>query len=177
MEKIKNGKKMECVQQDITKLKVDAIINAANESLVHAGGVARAISKAGGKSIQQQSNEWVKKNGPVRTGSAAVTGAGDMDAKYIIHAVGPVMGSGEEDEKLKSAIRSALQIAEEYKLKSIAFPAISTGIFGYPLKKCAKIMMDQAEEFLKSSTFISHIIFCLYDDNAYKIFTTECAER
>lgn len=171
MHKSLDGKTIECVKGDITELKVDAIVNAANENLAHGGGVARAISKAGGPQIQKESCEWVKQYGPVKTGTAAVTRAGRLNASYVIHAVGPIMGSGQEDEKLRSATHSALNLAETKKIKSIAFPAISTGIYGYPVDKCAHIMILESIRFFKSSHFIKKIIFCLFDERSFKIFT------
>ncbi|HPG41446.1 MAG TPA: macro domain-containing protein [bacterium] len=160
------------IQGDITTLAVDALVNAANEHLQHGGGVAGAISRRGGPEIQQASNEWVAKHGRVVTGSAAITPAGQLKAKYVIHAVGPVMGSGNEDAKLRSATLASLRLAEEYKLSSIAFPAISTGIFGYPVERCAQVMLGAVTEYLSGPTGIRQVIFCLYDQLTFNIFTT-----
>jgi len=134
--------------------------------------VAGAISRKGGPVIQQASNEWVAAHGRVVTGSAAITPAGELKAKYVIHAVGPVMGSGNEDAKLRSATTSALRLADEYQLASIAFPAISTGIFGYPVESCANVMLGAVSEYLQSPTGIQQVIFCLYDQHTLDIFTT-----
>lgn len=155
---------IECIQGDITRQTVDAIVNAANEHLAHGGGVAGAISRRGGPAIQQESNAWVREHGPVVTGSAAITSAGELPARYVIHAVGPVMGSGNEDNKLASATSAALDLAEKYHLKTIAFPAISTGIFGYPVDRCARVMLTTVMEFAKSETGIATVRFCLFDE-------------
>ncbi len=168
-----NGKLIRIVHGDITEEQVDAIVNAANEYLKHGGGVAGAIVRKGGYIIQEESD----KIGYVPTGSAAVTGAGNLPAKFVIHAVGPVWQGGDknEDEKLKSAILSSLKIADEKKLKSISFPAISAGIFGFPKERCAKILLNTALKFLQQNpnTTIEEIRFCLYDEPTLKAFVDE----
>lgn len=157
------------VKGDITELEVDAIVNAANSSLKMGGGVAGAILRKGGWSIQEECD----KIGYCPVGGAVITGAGRLKAKYVIHAVGPRMGEGNEDEKLKSATLSALKLAEERGVKSIAFPAISTGIFGFPKDRCAKIMLGTTVEYLRRGSVIERVIFCLYDDETYKVFLDE----
>jgi O-acetyl-ADP-ribose deacetylase len=122
------GVTIEVVLGDLTVQQVDAIVNAANSQLAHWGGVAGAIVERGGVEIQQES----ERKAPVQVGGAVVTGAGKLLARYVIHTVGPVWGEGDEDSKLRSAVRSALARAEELGLCSLALPAISTGIFGYP---------------------------------------------
>ncbi|MDD2666429.1 MAG: macro domain-containing protein [Methanocellales archaeon] len=154
---------------DITEMSVDAIVNAANTKLQHGGGVARAIVKKGGHIIQDESN----KIGEIEVGQAIITTAGKLKAKYVIHAVGPQMGEGEEDEKLKNATLNSLRLADEYNVKSIAFPAISTGAFGYPKDKCAKIMIQTAIDYSNIDTGIKTIIFTLIDDRTYNIFQKE----
>lgn len=161
---------IELQQGDITTVAVDAIVNAANSQLLHGGGVAGAIVRKGGEIIQEESRVWVTARGPVPTGSCAITSAGKLPARYVIHAVGPRMGEGEEDEKLAKATRSALEMAEKHNLTSIAFPAISTGIFGYPMDRCAKVMLCTVMEYVKKSTGLKHVIFCLYDASAFEIF-------
>ncbi|HIH36641.1 MAG TPA: macro domain-containing protein, partial [Methanocellales archaeon] len=143
--------------------------NAANKKLQHGGGVARAIVKKGGHIIQDESN----KIGEIEVCQAIITIAGKLKAKYVIHAVGPQMGEGEEDEKLKNATLNSLMLADEYNLKSIAFPAISTGAFGYPKDKCAKIMIQTAIDYSNMGTGIKTIIFTLIDDRTYDIFQKE----
>jgi len=165
-------KTIELVRGDITVMATGAIVNAANERLAHGGGVAGAIARAGGPQIQAESDAWVKKNGRVITGNVAVTGAGRLKAKYIIHAVGPVMGSGDEDVRLASATKNALAKAEELHLRSIAFPAISTGIFGYPVERCAKIMLGEVKKHLENAA-VEKVVFCLWDEHSYSIFENE----
>ena len=130
-------------QGDITEEETDAIVNAANEALQHGGGVAGAIVRKGGDIIQRESDAI----GYVPVGNAASTGAGRLRARRIIHAVGPRMGEGDEDRKLESATLKSLQLADREELRSIAFPAISTGIFGYPVERCAEIMIRTAREY------------------------------
>lgn len=160
---------IELVQGDITEMHTDAIVNAANSQLLHGGGVAGAIVRKGGRSIQDESNRIA----PVPVGKAAITGAGGLACRYVIHAVGPRMGEGDEDAKLKSATLSSLRIADEHRLRSIAFCAISTGIFGYPLDRCAAVMLAAAREYLTDATDLNHVIFCLYDRKAYDVFLAE----
>jgi O-acetyl-ADP-ribose deacetylase (regulator of RNase III) len=160
---------IELVKGDITELEVDAIVNAANSSLKMGGGVAGAILKKGGWSIQEECDRI----GYCPVGGAVITGAGRLKARYVIHAVGPRMGEGDEDNKLRSATLSSLKLAEQHNVRSIAFPAISTGIFGFPKDRCAKIMLRTAVEYLQKGSRIERVIFCLYDDETYKIFEEE----
>ncbi len=172
------GVKVEVVHGDITEEKVDAIVNAANERLSHGGGVAGAIVRKGGREIQEESNRWVKEHGPVPTGSAAITGAGRLPAKFVIHAVGPVWGSGDEEKKLSSAIRSALDLASEKGVKSISFPAISSGIFGFPKDLCAKVFFDTlVDYFSKKSTSIELVRLTNIDEETSRIFKEEAERR
>lgn len=165
---------IELVQRDITTMEVDAIVNAANSKLKHGGGVAGAISRKGGPTIQEESNVWIKAwGGEVTVGSCAITSGGNLPARYVIHAVGPRMGEGNEDEKLKKATLSALNIADQHNLKSIAFPAISTGIFGYPMDRCAKVMLVTLVEYLTKVTGLEKVAFCLFDEDALNIFSEE----
>jgi len=158
------------IQGDITELKVDAIVNAANSYLKHGGGVAGAIVRKGGRIIQEESDRYVREHGPVPVGGVAVTSAGKLKAKYVIHTVGPVYGEEIGDEKLASAIRSSLEKAEELGLNSIAMPAISTGIFGYPYERCASIMFNEILKFSEEAKSVKKIVVCLYTDEAYKVF-------
>jgi len=164
---VKPGKKIILTQGDITELSTDAIVNAANEDLILGGGVAGAIRKKGGPSIQEECN----KIGRINVGEAVVTGAGNLKAKYVIHAVGPRYGEGNEDEKLRNATWNSLLRATEKGCKSIAFPAISTGIFGFPKDRCASIMLKTAQEFLKQQeTSLEEVVFCLYSKEDLEIF-------
>ncbi len=167
----------EVIQGDITLLETDAIVNPANTFLMHTGGLAAAIVKRGGMIIQQES----KKIGNVQTGSAVITTGGNMKTKHVIHAVGPRYEDGKsgEAEKLASAVNNALKVAEVKKLKSIAIPAISSGIFGYPVDESAKIIVDTTIGYFnekkkaKEETTIEKVVFCLLDENTTAIFTKE----
>lgn len=166
-------KVLRLVQGDITELDVDAIVNAANAQLILGGGVAGAIRKKGGPSIQEECN----KIGGTTVGNAVVTGAGSLKARYVIHAVGPRYGEGDEDNKLKSATWNSLIRATEKGCKSMAFPAISTGIFGFPKDRCAKIMLTTIREFLeKEQTSLQDVILCLYSDEDFEIFANMMKE-
>ncbi|MHA1468163.1 MAG: macro domain-containing protein [Promethearchaeota archaeon] len=165
---IKNSK-IKLVQGDITELSTDAIVNAANAQLILGGGVAGAIRRKGGPKIQEECNNI----GGTFTGGAVITTGGELKAKNVIHAVGPRMGEGNEDEKLKNATLNSLKLMDEHSLKTIAFPAISTGIFGYPIDRCAKIMISNAKEYLAGETQIEEIIFCLYSASDFKVFEDE----
>lgn len=165
---VKNSK-IRLVQGDITELDIDVIVNAANAQLIMGGGVAGAIRRKGGPTIQEECN----KIGGTFHGGAVITTGGNLKAKHVIHAVGPRMGEGNEEEKLKNATLNSLKLMDKHKLKSIAFPAISTGIFGYPIEKCAKIMISTAKKYLMGSTQIKEIIFCLYTVSDFSVFEKE----
>lgn len=137
---------IELLEGDITQEAADAIVNAANSQLMHGGGVAAAIAAAGGEIVQRQSTEWVKKHGAVPHDRPAYTGAGNLPGKYVIHAVGPVWGDGNEDEKLASAIEGSLLLVEQLALSSIAFPSISTGIFGFPRRRAAGVFFNTLKQ-------------------------------
>lgn len=162
---------IELKQGDITEQDTDAIVNASNSALKHGGGVAGAIIRKGGQSIQEESDLWVKVwGGEVNVGSCAITSAGNLPARYVIHAVGPRMGEGDEDEKLRKATLSSLNMAENRNFKSITFPAISTGIFGYPMDRCAEVMLSTVLNYIKAKTQLKQIVFCLFDPEAFKVF-------
>ena len=154
---------------DITDLEYDAIVNPANENLKLGGGVAGAIHKKGGEIIQQECD----KIGNTYVGGAVLTSAGSLKATYIIHAVGPRNGEGEEEVKLRNATMNSLLLAEEHGLSKIAFPAISTGIFGYPVEKCAEIMLEVIVEFLRRPSKLSIVAVCLWDDKSFEIFSNQ----
>lgn len=158
---------IELTQGDITESPVDAIVNAANSDLVLGAGVAGAIRIKGGPSIQEECD--VIRHCPV--GQAVVTGAGNLNANYVIHAVGPQEGESEADAKLKSATAQSLKRAEEYGIKSIAFPAISTGIFGFPVEPCAQLMLTTVWQHLSGPTNITLVQFSLFDSNTFQIFS------
>jgi len=140
------------VQGDITEEVVDAIVNAANSRLQHGGGLAGVILRKGGTIIQKESNDWVRKLGQVSHEEPAVTNGGKLPCKFIIHAVGPIWGSGDEDVKLEAAISGSLKKADTLGLKSIAIPAISTGIFGFPVDRAADIIIKGILKFTSENT-------------------------
>ena len=162
---VKNSS-IKIVQGDITDLGTDVIVNAANAQLILGGGVAGAIRLKGGPKIQEECNEI----GGTFVGGAVITTGGNLNAKHVIHAVGPRMGEGDEDSKLTNAVLNSLKLTDEHGLKTIAFPAISTGIFGYPIEKCAKIMIFTTKKYLAGETQIKEVIFCLYTNSDYEIF-------
>jgi len=168
MERAVKGKKIRLIQGDLTELAVDAIVNAANASLVLGGGVAGAIRTKGGPSIQEECNRI----GGTTVGQAVVTGAGNLKARYVIHAVGPRYGEGNEDEKLRGATLNSMKRATEKGMRSIAFPAISTGIFGFPKDRCADIMLDTTRSYLETEeTSLNEVIFCLWAKEDLDLFS------
>jgi O-acetyl-ADP-ribose deacetylase (regulator of RNase III) len=151
-----SNSKIKLIQGDITELNTDVIVNAANAQLRLGSGVAGAIRRKGGPLIQEECN----KIGGTFVGGAVITTGGELKVKRVIHAVGPRMGEGNEDEKLKNATLNSLKLMDEHELKRIAFPAISTGVFGYPIEECAKIMISTAKEYLSGETQIEEVVFC-----------------
>jgi O-acetyl-ADP-ribose deacetylase (regulator of RNase III) len=168
-----NGKQLVLVQGDITEMDTDAIVNAANKDLVLGAGVAGAIRTKGGATIQEECNRI----GGAPVGGAAITTGGDLRARHVIHAVGPRMGEGDEDRKLADATRNSLQLANEKGLASITFPAISTGIFGFPKNRCARIMLTTVAETLKQEdTSLTEVVFCLWGEETLQVFQSEAEE-
>ncbi|APM40048.1 macro domain-containing protein [Clostridium kluyveri] len=159
---------------DITKEDSNAIVNPANSALQHGGGAALAIARAGGSKIQSDSNELIKKIGSLPVGKAVITYGHDLNCKFVIHTVGPIMGEGNEDEKLKKAVKSVLNLAESYNLNSISIPAISSGIFGFPKERCAKILLETSVEFLKREDIdLKTIVMCNHDQQTTDLFLKE----
>jgi O-acetyl-ADP-ribose deacetylase (regulator of RNase III) len=152
---------------------VDVIVNPANSYLKHGGGLAAAIVRKGGQIIQDESD----KIGYTMVGNAVITSAGKLRCKAVIHVVGPRNGEGKENEKLKSAINNVLNIAQQNDFKSISIPAISTGIFGFPKDKCAKILIEESLKFVKNRGSLPKspeiIEFCIYDDETLNQFKKE----
>jgi O-acetyl-ADP-ribose deacetylase (regulator of RNase III) len=160
--------RIEVVEQDITLASVDAIVNAANQSLQLGAGVAGAIRRRGGPSIQEECDRI----GHCATGQAVVTGAGDLAARWVIHAVGPVWrgGNAGEEAALASAVGAALARAEEVGARSVALPAISAGIFGFPLERAAEISVTRARDFAHTARVVERIVFCLFDERTAGVF-------
>jgi len=153
-------------QGDLTDSDADAIVNAANNDLMLGGGVAGAIRGKGGPSIQAECDRI----GPIPIGEAAVTGAGNLRARHVIHAASMRLGEATTEENLFASTRNSLARARELKLKSIAFPAIGTGIAGFPLKRCAEVMLAEVREHLRGATSLERVEFVLFDRAAEKIF-------
>ena len=173
--KLPGGHSIEILLGDLTEQKVDAIVNAANSHLIHAGGVAAAIVRKGGEIIQDESDDWVKNNGVAKHAKPAYTQAGNLACKVVIHAVGPMWGSGDEEAKLTMAITSSMELAERLGLTSIALPPISTGIFGFPKEKAARIFMQTIQEFFlnKPDSPLSLVRLVIIDPLTFNIFLTE----
>lgn len=158
---------LELIQGDITEMDTDAIVNAANAALKMGGGVAGAILRKGGRVIQEECDRI----GGTHVGGAVITTAGNLKAKHVIHAVGPRMGEGDEDRKLRDATLNSLKLADQHGLKSIAFPAISTGIFGFPMDRCAEIMLSTTLQYLsQEKTGLKRVVFVLWGQEAFSIF-------
>lgn len=160
---------IEVYQGDITQLELEALVNAANNRLWMGGGVAGALKRAGGKEIEA---EAVKK-GPIPVGEAIVTGAGKLKAKYIIHAA--VMGQDlqTDTEKIRQATRNSLLRGDELGIKGLAFPALGTGVGGFPLDECARIMIDEVRRYSAGKTGLEKVVFVLFDQPAYQAFKQE----
>lgn len=166
-----NNSILELVEGDITEMDTEAIVNAANANLILGGGVAGAIRRKGGPEIQRECN----KIGGTFVGGAVKTTGGNLQAKYVIHTVGPRMGEGNEDEKLKNATLNSLKLADEENIKSISFPAISSGVFGFPIDRCAKIMLQTTINYLKGQTDIEKVVFCLFVQDSFRVFENRLA--
>ena len=168
---LQTGQIIQIVQGDITAEEVDAVVNAANEHLQHAGGVAWAISKKGGSAIQQESDAWIRQYGLVPHSHPAWTSAGQLPAKYVIHAVGPIWGDGEEDQKLSDAVSGSLHVADELQCSSIAMPAISTGIYGFPKDRAANVILSAIESYFAGhSSTIQTVKLVLFDQATVDAF-------
>jgi O-acetyl-ADP-ribose deacetylase len=160
---------LEIVTGDITDMAVDAIVNPANEELQLGGGVAGAIRDKGGPAIQEECDRI----GHVPVGQAVMTVAGNLAANHVIHSVGPQMGEGDEDRKLASAVRSALALADRNGLKSLAMPAISTGNFGFPMDRAARILLTEIHRYLQGGTKLERVVVVLWEEDDFQIFRRE----
>ena len=175
---LETGQIVGIVQGDITTEEVDAIVNAANEYLQHGGGVAGMISRNGGPAIQRESDAWVREHGRVSHGAPAWTLGGRLPAKYVIHAVGPVWGDGDEDAKLADAVTGSLRLADELKCVSVAMPAISTGIFGFPKERAADIILSAIEKyFADHASEVKTVKLVLFDQPTVDVFLKACQTR
>jgi O-acetyl-ADP-ribose deacetylase (regulator of RNase III) len=167
-----NGTELQIVRGDLTQEQVDAIVNAANSQLQHGGGVAGAIVRRGGWEIQRESTNWVRQHGPVTHDSPAWTGAGSLPCRYVIHAVGPRWGEGDEDAKLAAAVRGSLRVADDLGLESLAMPALSTGIFGFPAERAAKIILEAIRSYFDEhpQSSLRQVRLTLISDKMVRIF-------
>ena len=169
--------KITIIQADITRLKVDAIVNAANTSLLGGGGVDGAIHRAGGPAILAECRKIVARQGGCKTGEAVITTAGNLPSKFVIHTVGPVWSEGsrlrgdkKEEVLLANAYRNSLNLAKENKVKTIAFPNISTGVYGFPKDKAAGIALRTVMDYFIQYPELEEIIFCCFDEENYSIY-------
>jgi O-acetyl-ADP-ribose deacetylase (regulator of RNase III) len=169
------GQTIQIVQGDISIEEVDAIVNAANEHLQHGGGVAWAISKKGGPAIQKESDAWIRHHGPVPHARPAWTSGGNLPARYVIHAVGPVWGEGDEDHKLASSVTGSLRLADELKCSSVSLPAISTGIFGFPKDRAARIIFSRIGKYFEenSASGLRQVRVVLFDQPTIDVFVNQ----
>ena len=166
--------KIELIKGDITKIKVDAIVNAANSSLMGGGGVDGAIHRAGGPVILEECRKIIANQGSCKTGEAVITAAGNLPAKFVIHTVGPVWNNGKKDETalLAACYQNSLNLAIKHNLSSIAFPNISTGIYGYPKEEAAKIAINTVREFLDQNDLITKVYFVCFDEENYQLYNS-----
>lgn len=171
------GKVLRLIQGDITRVEADAIVNAANAALIGGGGVDGAIHRAAGPSVMAELDAIRKEIGHCPTGKAVVTGAGNLKARFIIHAVGPIYRGGNAGEPalLASCYREALALAAARHLRSVAFPAISAGVYGYPLDEVARIALREVRSFLETPSSIGEVVFVLFGEHAMQTF--QCAMR
>ena len=173
------GTKVLLIQGDITRQATEAIVNAANSGLMGGGGVDGAIHRAGGPAILDECRRIISRIGRLDTGKAVITTGGNLKAKYVIHTVGPVWRGGNRGEAdlLASAYRESLKLATDRKLKSISFPSISTGIYGYPVAEAAKVALDAVIAFLRDElNSLEKVYFVLYDSKTYKAYSAKLAE-
>ena len=165
--------KIEVIKGDITQVDCEAIVNAANNQLWMGSGVAGAIKRSGGDVIEQEAMA----KGPIMPGEAVFTGAGKLPFKMVIHAA--VMGQDlkTSDRLIRQAMLASLNIAEKYKLVSVAFPAFGTGVGGFPMKACANIMITIARGFEPRSRSLKRVVFCLFDELGYKLFSDKASSQ
>lgn len=163
--------KIKLIQGDLTKVEADAIVNAANSSLMGGGGVDGAIHRAGGPAILEECKKIVAKQGPLPTGEAVITTGGNLPARYVIHTVGPIWygGNDNEDEKLRNCYINSLKLAENNNCETIAFPNISTGVYHFPKERAARISVQAIKDYLAGSTSIEEVILVSFDSENYEL--------
>jgi O-acetyl-ADP-ribose deacetylase (regulator of RNase III) len=173
MEVTVNKTRLSLIQGDITKQGTDAIVNAANSSLMGGGGVDGAIHRAGGPAILEECKRIRAEKGLLPPGQAVITTGGKLKARYVIHTVGPIWGGGNEGEPqlLASAYRESLKLAVEHGLKSVSFPSISTGAYGYPVRQASEVALQAVMAFLREDASLEEVVFVLFDSHTY---TTYC---
>lgn len=173
-----NGARLSIVKGDITKMTTDAIVNAANSGLMGGGGVDGAIHRAGGPDILEECKLIVSRQGRLPTGQAVITTGGKMKTRHVIHTVGPIWRGGNQGEPdlLASAYRESLKLAAENKLSSIAFPSISTGVYGYPVEEASRIAVKTVASFLQEPGSIKEVIFVLFNSEAYDAYASALEE-
>ncbi len=160
---------LEIADVDITEVDVDVIVNAANADLKLGGGVAGAILAKAGPGIQEECDRI----GGTAVGTAVMTGPGNLPVRHVVHAVGPRMGEGEEDRKLASAVRSALALTERHGMKSLVLPAISTGTFGFPMDRCARITLTEVQRYIQGGTKLDRVVIAVRGDDVFETFKRE----
>lgn len=165
-----SGVTLQIVHGDITLEQTEAIVNAANAYLQHGAGVAGAIVRRGGEGIQRESDAWVQQHGLVTHDSPAYTSGGKLSAKYVIHAVGPIWGEGDEDAKLAAAVQGSLRLAETLGVTSLSLPAISTGIFGFPQERAAAIILSEIQKFFAKPSGLKLVRLVLFDQLTLNAF-------
>ena len=171
--------KIQVIKGDITKIAVDAIVNAANSSLLGGGGVDGAIHRAGGSRILEECKKIIARQGGCKTGNAVITTAGDLAAKYVIHTVGPIWngGNNKERELLANCYQNSLQLAADNGCKTIAFPNISTGVYRFPKAEAAKSAVNAVRNFLQTTDSIEQVIFVCFDEESFSLVQNEVEEK
>ncbi len=174
-----DGTRVRLVRGDITQMETDAVVNAANSSLMGGGGVDGAIHRAGGPAILSECIEVRRTRYPdgLPTGEAVITGGGSLKARHVIHTVGPVWrgGGGGEERLLAAAYRSSLRVAVENGLKSVAFPSISTGAYGYPVEKAARTALAAVKGFIEENSALDEVVFVLFSESEYEVYVRALA--
>jgi len=173
-----NQAEFSVIMGDITQQTTDAIVNAANSSLMGGGGVDGAIHRAGGPAILEECRQIVSRQGRLPTGKAVITTGGNLQAKYVIHTVGPIWHGGNrgEAELLESAYRESLDLAAENQLTSVCFPSISTGAYSYPVEQAARIALETVVTFLKETTSVKQVVFVLFNSRVLEVYSSALSE-